>query len=63
MQLRKSGYRAERIYSDLALGIVDGLDSAIWAYVFATIMFSGALAVFMPVGLAVILCGWRSPAW
>lgn len=58
MRIHKTGYRTSKIFSDLALGIMDGLESAIWAYVFATIVFAGALSLFLPIGLTVILCGW-----
>ena len=58
MRIYKTGFRTDKYFSDLALGIVDGLDSAIWAYVFATILFAGVLSVFLPFGLTIILCGW-----
>jgi len=44
--------------ADLALGVLDGLDGALWCYGFASILFAGALTSFLPVGAAVILAGW-----
>ena len=58
MILQRTGYETDKFFSNVALGITDGLDGALWSYVFATIIFSGALSVFVPVGLAIILAGW-----
>jgi SulP family sulfate permease len=58
MMIQKTGYRTDTFFSNIALGITDGIDGALWAYVFATIIFSGALSVFLPVGLLIILGGW-----
>ena len=56
--LQKTGYRSKSLPSDIALGALGGLETSIWGYAFATIIFSGVLAVFVPVGLFVILIGW-----
>lgn len=56
--LQKSGYRSKSLVSDLALGFFDGIDNALWCYGFAAIIFSGALAGFMPLMLALMLVGW-----
>ena len=58
MRIQTTGFRTDRFFSDFALGVVDGLDSAIWAYAFASIIFASVLSVYLPVGLAIILIGW-----
>lgn len=40
------------------LGLFDGVDSALWGYGFATILFAGALTPFLPLGVTIILVGW-----
>ena len=40
------------------LGLFDGIDSALWGYGFATILFAGALTPFLPLGVTIILLGW-----
>jgi sulfate permease, SulP family len=57
MLIPTDGYRSNSLLSDITLGAVDGLDGALWGYAFATIIFSGVLSVFLPVGILVILCG------
>ena len=44
--------------SDSALGVFDGMDSALWGYGFATILFAGALTPFLPLGVTIVLLGW-----
>ena len=58
MLLRADGFDTKSILADISLGLIDGLDGSLWAYAFATIIFSGSLAVFLPVGILVILSGW-----
>ena len=58
LKLRTSGYRSQSLASDISLGIFDGLDNALWCYAFATVIFAGALAPFMPLLVAILLCGW-----
>ena len=36
------------MFADISLGIFDGLDNALWCYAFATVIFAGALAQFLP---------------
>ena len=55
---QRSGYRSKDLFADLALGLSDGLDISLWCYVYASIIFAGALSVYMPVGILVILLGW-----
>jgi SulP family sulfate permease len=55
---QKSGYKSKSLVSDLALGFFDGIDNALWCYGFAAIIFSGALAGFMPLMLVLMLVGW-----
>jgi len=52
------GYASKSPGSDLVLGLFDGLDSALWAYGFATILFAGALNLYLPVAVMAILLGW-----
>ena len=49
---------SQSLTSDLVLGLFDGLDNALWAYGFATILFAGALSIYLPLGLTIILTGW-----
>jgi SulP family sulfate permease len=42
----------------VSLGIFDGLDNALWCYAFATVIFAGALAPFLPLLVVILLCGW-----
>ena len=58
LTLRTSGYRSKSLPADLALGLFDGLDNALWCYAFATVIFAGALAPFMPLLVTVLLVGW-----
>jgi SulP family sulfate permease len=55
---QRNGYKSKSLVSDLALGFFDGIDNALWCYGFAAIIFSGALAGFMPLMLALMLVGW-----
>ncbi len=55
---QRSGYRSKDLFADLALGLSDGLDISLWCYVYASIIFAGALSVYLPVGILVILLGW-----
>ena len=55
---RITGYRSKSLFTDIALGVSDGLDSILWSFAFASIIFTGALSVFMPVGILSLLLGW-----
>jgi SulP family sulfate permease len=46
------------LFSDGLLGLFDGVDSALWGYGFATILFAGALTPILPLGVTLILLGW-----
>ena len=56
--LQRKGYRSKHLVTDIVLGITDGLDMSLWCYVFASIIFSGVLTVFLPVGILICLLGW-----
>ncbi|NKB38339.1 MAG: cyclic nucleotide-binding domain-containing protein [Gammaproteobacteria bacterium] len=56
--LQKNGFRSKHLTTDITLGITDGLDMSLWCYVFASIIFSGTLSVFLPVGILACLLGW-----
>jgi SulP family sulfate permease len=58
IRLQHSGYRSRSLGTDLTLGFFYGLSLSLWSYVYAAIVFSGVLAVFMPVGVLVMLMGW-----
>ena len=56
--LPASGYKSKSLVVDLVLGVTDGLDSALWCYAFASVIFTGVLSVFLPVGALTMLLGW-----
>lgn len=56
--LQRTGYRPKSLIRDIGIGVVDGIDSSVWSYTYATIIFAGALSVFLPLGLIVVLGGW-----
>jgi len=58
ISFQKTGYKSKSLGTDLALGFLDGVDNSLWCYGFAAIMFSGALAGFMPLILMLMLVGW-----
>jgi SulP family sulfate permease len=58
IRIQTSGYRSESLFADFSLGIFDGLDNALWCYAFATVIFAGALASFLPLLVIILLCGW-----
>ena len=58
MKLQKTGYDSNTFLTNAALGMFDGIDSVLWCYGFAAIIFTGALSVFLPLGLPILLCGW-----
>ncbi len=58
MIFQRHGYERDRLFSNLALGFFDGIDSVLWCYAFAIIIFTGSLAVFLPLGVGILLGGW-----
>jgi len=60
INFRTEGYRSKSLPTDIALGITDGLDSALWCYAFASMIYSGVLSVFFPVGALSMLLGWAA---
>jgi len=58
IRLQRTGYRSSNLGSDIYLGLTDGLDSALWCYVCASIIFIGPLSVYLPVGILSALTGW-----
>jgi SulP family sulfate permease len=58
IKIRTDGYRSKSLFADVSLGIFDGLDNALWCYAFATVIFAGALAQFLPLLVVILLCGW-----
>jgi SulP family sulfate permease len=53
-----SGYRSKNLFTDITLGITNGLDMALWCYVYGSIIFAGVFSVFLPAGIFLILLGW-----
>jgi SulP family sulfate permease len=58
IKIRSSGFQSKSLFADVSLGIFEGLDNALWCYAFATVIFAGALAPFLPLLVVVLLCGW-----
>ena len=58
MIFRKTGYDSDTFFTNAALGIFDGIDSVLWCYGFAAIIFTGTLSIFLPLGLVILLGGW-----
>ena len=58
VKLPTHGYRPKSLAADISLGIFDGLDNALWCYAFASVIFVGAMAPFLPLLSAILLCGW-----
>jgi SulP family sulfate permease len=58
IKLRTTGYRSKSLFADISLGVFDGLDNALWCYAFATVIFAGSLAQFMPLLVVILLVGW-----
>lgn len=58
VMLRKDGFRPRSLLADLSLGLFDGLDNALWCYAFASVIFAGAMAPFLPLLVGILLCGW-----
>ncbi|NNL99969.1 MAG: SLC26A/SulP transporter family protein, partial [Gammaproteobacteria bacterium] len=58
LKLRKTGYKSKSLFADVSLGVFDGLDNALWCYAFATVIFAGAMAHFLPLLIVILLCGW-----
>lgn len=58
IRFQTTGYRSRSLFSDIALGLFDGIDNSLWCYGFAAIIFAGALSVYMPLMLGVLLVGW-----
>lgn len=58
LTFRRNGYKSKNLTTDIALGVADGLDCSLWCYVYASIIFSGALSGYLSVGVASALVGW-----
>jgi len=56
IKIRTSGYKSKSLFADVS--IFDGLDNALWCYAFATVIFAGAMAQFLPLLVVILLCGW-----
>jgi len=58
IKIQTDGFRSKSLFADVSLGVFDGLDNALWCYAFATVIFAGALAPFLPLLVVILLCGW-----
>ena len=58
MKFQTSGYQSKSLVTDLALGIFEGVDNALWCYAFATVLFAGAFLSFLPLIIVILLVGW-----
>jgi SulP family sulfate permease len=58
IKIRTSGYQSKSLSADITLGIFDGLENSLWCYAFATVIFAGALAQFLPLLIVILLAGW-----
>jgi SulP family sulfate permease len=58
LNLPTNGYRPKSRLADVSLGIFDGLDNALWCYGFASVIFAGAMAPFLPLLITILLFGW-----
>jgi SulP family sulfate permease len=57
-QKKRQSSKSNAVLSDIVIGLFDGLDNVLWCFGFATILFAGALSVFLPLGISIILTGW-----
>jgi len=46
--VQTTGYRPRVLTTDLSLGLINGVDYVLWGYTFASILFTGALAGYLP---------------
>lgn len=51
------GSRGAHLSADVSLGLVNGIEYVLWCYTFATMIFTGALMAYLPLGASVILVG------
>jgi SulP family sulfate permease len=58
IKIRTTGFRSKSLIADISLGIFDGLDNALWCYAFATVIFAGVMAQFLPLLIVILLVGW-----
>jgi SulP family sulfate permease len=58
MKFQTSGYRSKSLVTDVALGIFEGVDNALWCYAFGTVLFAGVLLQFLPLIIVILLVGW-----
>ena len=49
------GYRPNHLVTDASWGVLNGVEWTLWAYVFASLIFTGALVPYLPLAAAVFL--------
>ncbi len=52
--LPSNGYRPKSLTAEVSLGVFDGLDNALWCYGFASVIFAGAMAPFLPLLVTIL---------
>jgi SulP family sulfate permease len=58
MKFQTAGYSSKSLVTDVALGVFEGVDNALWCYAFATVLFAGAFSVYLPLMIVILLVGW-----
>jgi len=58
MKFQTGGYSPKSTFTDLVLGVFEGVDNALWCYAFAAVLFAGAFAVYLPLMIVILLVGW-----
>ncbi len=53
--IQTTGYRPISYLTDLLLGGINGLDNVLWGFTFASLIFTGALAPYLPLAVALSL--------
>ena len=55
--IQKIGYRPKSHGMELLLGSVKGVDAVLWGYAFSSLIFTGALAAYLPLAISITLAG------
>jgi len=53
--IQTAGYRPKNLVTDASWGVLNGVEWALWAYVFASLIFTGALVPYLPLAAVVFL--------
>lgn len=55
LALSRGDFRPKSLSADLLLGAVNGLDNVLWGYTFASLIFTGILAPYLPLAITIAL--------